>query len=260
MILRDFAILFGAILLLAILLACGQGADARPVPVPAQVTADKIEDEIMDETREAVAASHAAAAAEQASAIPGLTLDQVAGKRAEADRQRSAAERHRALAAELAKLRDAALARADDERKELDRRAAAAEKAADDRRLSWLAGISIALSVGAAGLLTWLGVPLRISLNFPGAVMVAALTLSAWVAAGAWIGLLLGVAMILGIIGALVALVAGLIREWHHAAESASEPGSAERDALDAASKARQSPWMRWILDRLLPVHDPRKV
>ena len=256
MILRDLAIGWIAVALVALLLACGSPA-ARPDPVPAEVEASRLEDEIEDETREAITAESLSKQADSSAAAPGLTPEQVTAKRAEADRQRAAGERHRALAAELSKIRDEARRRAVDERDELDRRAEAAAIAADNRRLLWLAGFSIALSAGAAGLLTWLGIPTRISLGVPGAVMIAALTLSAWVAAAAWIGLLLGVALALGIIGALVLLLITALREWHHAAASASELGSAERDALDATSRARQAPWIRWILDRLLPIHDP---
>jgi hypothetical protein len=258
MILRDMAIAWGAVALVAILLACGTPA-VRPDPVPAEVEADQLEDEILDETREAVAADSAAKQAESAATVPGLTPEQIAAKRAEADRQRATADRHRALAAELAKIRDAARARAVEQRDELDRRADAAATAADNRRLGWIAGVSVALSAGGAGLLTWLGLPLKIAWGIPGAVMIAALTLSAWIAAAAWIGLLLGVALVLGVIGALVLLLITVLREWHHAAASASEPGSAERDALDATSRARQAPWIRRILDHLLPLHDPGK-
>lgn len=259
MILRDLAIGWAAVALVIVLLACGS-PPARPDPVPAEVEAEQLEDEIMDEIRGAVLAESAAKQADASAVSAGLSLAQVAAAKAESERQRATAERRRALAAELTKIRDEARTRAVEQRAELDRRADAASIAADNRRLTWLVGIAVALSAGTAAVLIWIGVPARISLGVPGAVAISALTLSAWVSAGAWIGAVLGVALALTIIAGLALVLVAVLREWHHTAAAASEPGSAERDALAATSRARQSPWVRWILDRLLPIHDPRKI
>lgn len=239
------------------LLACGSSKPHRDV-VPAEIEAEEIDDEIMYETKAAVIAEASARVAQEAASSPSLTPEKQAAKREEADRQRSEGERHRALAAELSKIRDEARRRAVDQRNEIDRRAEAAAAAADSRSLEWIVAAAVALSAGAAGLLTWIGVPLRIAWGIPGSVMIAALALSAWIAAGAWIALALGVALSLGIIAGLAVLVVVILREWHHTASAASEPESVERYALNAASKARQSAWVRWILDRMLPAHDPR--
>lgn len=243
------------VVLVGVLLSCGARPD--PQPVPGAQEAQALEVRLVDESTAAAEATATADVLEREADAPGQTSEQQTAKRADAERQRAAAERHRALSAELAQLRDAARIRAQAEQAELDRRADAAAKAADARMLNWVAGIAVALSAGAAGLLTWLGIPARIAWGIPGAVMISALTLSAWVAVGPWLALALGVVLALGTIAGLVVMVSVILREWHHAAASASEPGSAERDALNATSRARQPAWIRWMLDRILPLHAP---
>lgn len=260
----DVLIILVGGLLIGLLLSCGSPDPVRPEPVPAEKEAARLEEQVVAESTAAVQAEQAAAAAEREAAAPQIPADQLAAKKAQAERHRQDAERHRALAAELKRLRDDARDRIHEEQQEIDARAAAnavaAAKLADDRRLSWCVGIAIALATGAGALLTWLGVPRSLSLGVPGAVIAGALALSAWIAAGAWIALILGGALVLAVIAGLVAVLIVCLREWHHAADAVGAPDTIARMHLDLNSFDRQPPWIRWILDHLLPQHVPAPI
>jgi len=236
--------LVGLALLFA-LCRCGDTPIERPrlADVPAQITAEDLGHR---ETAARVAAIDA----------------QSQGHIEEANRQS-------AIADELAKMRIDAQHRATEERAELatltDKAEAAAQKRADNKQRAsdrrWavgIAGVGIALAIASAGLLLWWGIPLKLAIGVPGAVVIACLVGSAWFAAGDVLLYVLGGLAVLAVLvfaGLAVWVAIHLGRETQHYASAAAESNSIERQQLDAASLARQPAIVRWLADHLFRRH-----
>ena len=251
--LLPFTLLFIAALILA---ACGQ-ADPQPraPEVPAEI-------EVRDLAQQHIAALEAAIDQESAAAAAAA-----AGNIPEAEKHRLEAERHRALAAERAKLRQDAAARIAGQQQDMDRRAAAIERQADeraaikrqaedDRWIRLIAGGGIFLAIVAGVFLRFAGMPACLATGAPAALAAGCAFLAVWptidrslVEIMRW--LLIGAAVVVGlaVLGLLAWAVRWLVHEWRRYADHAAEPGSAERQELDAASRQRQPFVIRWLFD-----------
>lgn len=230
-----------------LVVGCGH---TTPPPAPPSLPETPAQKTATDLTQREIAAAVAAADAT------------ASGNQAEAARQR-------AIADELHRLRLDAEARAKAERTELaelttkaeadaQRRSEDHQRAEDRRRAMAFAGLGIALALAAGGLLLWLGTPAKLALGIPGAVIVACLSGSAWFAAGDVLLWVLGSLAVLAVLAsaALATWVAiHLARETQHYAASAADPGTAEREALDTASLARQPAIVRWLISHVFTRH-----
>jgi hypothetical protein len=202
-----------------------------------------------------------------------------AAAKAEAGGDAAAAAYQHRLATALATLRTAAEAReqqqrqqiaalaadadhrAQGEQAELDRRAAAAEHQADlqraeEQRLSdrrW-AGWGLALAAVAAIALRVIGMPGLIAFGIPAAIGGGCLTLAAW-SSVPWLATVLGLVLAAGLLIALALLARRLVQEWLVYATHLQDAQPQAKPLIDAASRARQPAWLRWIIDHLLRCH-----
>lgn len=225
-------------LLAALAASLGCSRYVPPVEVPAQKDAQELRSGERD------AAERAAAAEADAAILRGHGRDKEAA--AKADEARLL----RAIAAEKARLAAAAEVRVASERVEIAAAEAAAARAADLRRVWWISALGIAGAVGAGFLLSRF-LPLNVAIGIPGAVLGFCIALSLWATWGAWILAACGVLVLLAAAGVLAHVLRWAIAEWKTSADTAAEPGSAERQALDKASRDRQPALVQWFLDHV---------
>lgn len=183
---------------------------------------------------------------------------------------------HRRLAEELARLRAAAESRAVHQRQQmdalateadrravseqadLDQRAADALQRADARQTEarrqsdrrW-AGWGLALAVVAGVALHLAGFPLWLSSGVPAAVAAGCLTLAAW-SAVPWLANVLGMLLAISVVIALGMLVRQVVREWTDYAGRLATIHPQGKIEADDASRRRQPPVVRWLVDHLL--------
>lgn len=151
------------------------------------------------------------------------------------------AERAATLAADRARIERAA---------DAEQAAKLADEERTDRDRRW-AVIGLALCAAAGIALRVLGIPSLVSIGIPAALAGGCLVLIAWTSVP-WLAVVIGWVFAAIVLTVLVFVVRTVIMEWLRYADhlDAAMP-SAKQDA-DDASRALQSPWMRWILDHLL--------
>jgi hypothetical protein len=253
---RMWAVAFLALAAVAGVVACGQTKSvSSPPEVPAEIEARDLAQQHTAELRAAIDHESAAAALV------------AAGNPTAAEPHRIEAERHRALAAEIATLRAAAEARIADQQRELDRRtaeierqadarAAARRQAEDDRWMRLIAGGGIFIAILAGVFLSRAPLPGWITAGAPLALAAGCAFLAVWptidrglIEIVRWSLIVVAVVVALAVLALLASGLGVLVREVRTYADHAAEPGSAERQALDQASRERQPRLVRWLLD-----------
>ena len=146
--------------------------------------------------------------------------------------------------------------------RQADERAAAKRQAEDDRWIRLIAGGGIFLAIVAAVFMRAANVPGFLATGAPAALAAGCAFLAVWptidrglIEIIRWLLIVAAVLVGLGVLGLLAWAVRWLVREWQLYADSAAEPGSAERQALDKASRDRQPRVIRWLFDHFFRSH-----
>lgn len=214
------------------LLVGGRCRDTAPEPfveVPAARRA-----QALHERR--IAAVEAAAAAEaKGDTLEARVQDAIAGKLAVLEgEQEHVAQAQRA---ELAEARAAEEARA--------------EKRATEAQARRFGAYGIVAGIILSAVLIYFHAPLLVTIAVPVGVAGGTFFVASWWTSAAWIAPLIGYVIVALLVLGLAALVVVLVREVRMYADRAAPTGTADRALLDAESRARQWPPLRWILDHL---------